>query len=118
MKPTILMTAAVLIALSRSHASAKNSLPVYRGVIEPVHLLPGRLRLIVPSLIDNPHAALMLKEKMERIESITAVDSSTATGSLCLRYDPRAVAPLVLFGSVVRLLNLEPAIGQKREPLL
>ncbi len=111
-------TLALLALLVNKKGSGQPSLPSVKGIIETVHSLPGRLRLYIPYLQDNPDAAESLVSQMECIEAISSVEVSTVTGSVLIHFDPVKVEPIVIFGATARLLGIDAEIGARPQPLL
>jgi len=108
---------AMLLASVRTKSASSSYLPSYKGVVEPVHSVPGRLRLHIPLTARDVKAADRLKD-MERIESVLSIQSNAVTGSVIIRYDPAAVEPMILLGAVIRILGLEKEIETRPQPLL
>jgi len=85
-------------------------LPSFPGVLETAHVLPGRLRLRVPGVVARPEAAGELRRQLVRLEAVEAVEVSTVTGSVLLRFRPDRVEPELLLAAVIRLLGLEARV--------
>ena len=107
----------VLLALELLvlHLKRKNKPPSIRGVVETVHSLPDRMRLRVPSLVDDPDGAALLQKSLASVEAITSARVNPVSGSVVIRFDPNALEPVVLFGAVVRILGLDETAA-RREP--
>jgi Heavy metal associated domain 2 len=105
-----LVTAAVLTALFRKRAAGHEGLPSFAGVMETVHVLPGRLRLRAPALIGRRAAAEQLKKSLARLEGVRDVEVSSVSGSVLFRFAPDEVTPDLLLGAAIRLLGLEKDI--------
>lgn len=56
-----------------------------------VHQVPGRLRVKIPSVKNNPGKASDVRRILEQIEGIDSTAVNTITGSIVIHYDSRAV---------------------------
>jgi hypothetical protein len=56
--------------------------------IRVVHAIPGRVRLKIVSLRDNPELARALRERLSGVRGIRRIEANPLTGSLLVRYDP------------------------------
>lgn len=88
-----------------SHASS----PLLRrgGPVEPVHLLPGRVRFRVDALKGRDAQAEALAQQLGKIEDVESVEVSSATGSVLICYRGEKLQPELLLAAIVRLLGLE-----------
>lgn len=91
-----------------------SALPSIRGVVETKHVIPGRIRLNVPKLVDNRDAAEILKNSVLKLESVNRVEADTITGSVVMEYQLNSVDPIMLIGAVVRVLGLDDEITGNR----
>ena len=108
-----LITAALLTALlGRDRTAGDQGLPNFPGVMETLHVLPGRLRLRAPVLIGQKGAAGQLQKSLARLEGVRDVEVSCVSGTVLLRYAPDRVTPDLLLGAAVRLLGLEMDVLQ------
>jgi hypothetical protein len=57
--------------------------------VRVVHAIPGRVRLKVTGVKDNPGLAAALEERLLGVEGIHRVEVNPVTGSILLLYDPR-----------------------------
>lgn len=89
-----------------------------RGVIETVHYLPGRIRLMIPSLKGNAEAAKILKNQLIRLDQVASVQTSPISGSVIIQFDSSAITPEILFGATARILGLDKLIETANKPLL
>jgi len=106
-----LVTAALLsVFLGRKRGGGPDHLPNFAGVMESVHVLPGRVRLRAPVLIGQPAAAGQLQKTFARLEGVRAVEVNSLSGSLLVHFDPDRVKPEMLMGAAIRLLGLEKDI--------
>jgi Heavy metal associated domain 2 len=58
--------------------------------LEIAHQIPGRIRMKVPSAKGNPEQLESYKEILGAIPGIESIDVNPETGSIVLRYDPKA----------------------------
>ena len=108
-----LITAALLAALfGRDRTAGDQALPSFPGVMETVHVLPGRLRLRAPVLIGERAGADQLEKSLSRLEGVREVEVSSVSGTLLFRFAPDRVTPDLLMGAAVRLLGLERDVLQ------
>ena len=56
-----------------------------------VHMLPGRVRLKLAELKNNPDLARYLKQRLCRHAGISRVEVNPTTGSILMHYDPRVI---------------------------
>ena len=66
--------------------------------ITVVHALPGRVRLKIPGVKDNPNLARQAQEKLVRVPGIQGVEANPATGSLLILYDLALLASVETLG--------------------
>lgn len=68
-----------------------------------VHFTPGRLRVRVDHLKDNPALANQVQDLLAGVEGVETVKANALTGSLLIQYDPAQTASLdVLTGAAER----------------
>lgn len=66
--------------------------------ITVVHALPGRVRLKIPQVKENPELARQAREKLGQVPGIRRVEANPATGSLLILYDLAMLASLETLG--------------------
>ncbi len=66
--------------------------------ITVAHALPGRVRLKLPRLKENPELASQAREKLGRVPGIQSVEANPATGSLLILYDLAMLASVEALG--------------------
>jgi hypothetical protein len=66
--------------------------------ISVVHALPGRVRLKIPRVKENPKLAHQAQEKLSRVPGIQRVEANPVTGSLLIIYDLAMLASLETLG--------------------
>jgi len=107
----------MLIAGIFGRKRGKSLLPMLRtGPVQTVHLLPGRVRFRVPSLVDAPSRAETLKVRLGTLDGVDDVDVSHASGSVLIQYQEKVVRPELLFAAIVRLLGLEKEMEHTPRP--
>lgn len=106
------------IELLSFYLKQKKRPPSIRGVVETVHSLPDRMRLLVPILMDQPGKAADLQKAMGSIDAVASIRANPVTGSVVIQFDPLSVEPIILFGSVIRILGLDAEIGPASQPVL
>jgi hypothetical protein len=103
-----LVTGFLLTALlGRNGRGARPRLPSFPGILETVHVLPGRMRLRVPALAGDARLGEDVAKRLQRLEGIASATISSVTGSLLITFDPQQVEPEILLAAVIRLLGLE-----------
>jgi hypothetical protein len=111
-----ILTGMLLAAIFRKGRGA-SILPMLRtGPVQTLHLLPGRVRFRVPSLVDCSSRANDLGDRLRSLEGVERVEVNAVTGSLLIRYRQQAVRPELLFAAIVRLLGLEKELEQPPRP--
>ncbi len=94
-------------------------LPMLRsGPVQTDHLLPGRVRFRVPSLVGAPERAEGLAERLRTLEGVRQVRVAPTTGSVLIEYGDAVVQPELLFAATVRLLGLEKELERTARPAL
>jgi hypothetical protein len=81
------------------------------GEIRIVHAIPGRVRLKVAGLRDNPPLAKIIQERLEAVPGIQEVAAKPLTGSVLVLFDPQAItAPESLMTLSETLNDLFPGL--------
>ena len=94
-------------------------LPMLRtGPVQTAHLLPGRVRFRVPSLVDAPTQAEELRSRLSALDGVENVEVSASSGSLLIEYREKLVRPELLFAATVRLLGLEKEMEHTPRPVV
>jgi hypothetical protein len=79
--------------------------------IKIVHALPGRIRLKVAQVRDNPTFASQLRERLSVAQGIQKVEVNPLTGSVLVLYDAKAAASPEAFRTLAEpLLALFPGL--------
>ncbi len=105
-----LVTGVILAALAGKAKQNKvlQGLPMYKtGPIQIAHVLPGRIRFILPILRENHEAMKPGIEQLGKLRGIDSVAYSSITGSLTILFNQELVPPPLLFSAIARLLGLE-----------
>ena len=109
-----IMTGLLLASLfGRKSGPDRPPLPTFPGVLETVHVLPGRIRLRTPRLVRRPREAEALQHRLARLAGVHDVAVNPLSGSICVRFAPDRVRPELLFGAVIRLLGLERELQRR-----
>ncbi len=94
-------------------------LPMLRkGPVQTAHLLPGRVRFHVPSLVDQPAEAEDLCSRLSTLDGVEDVQTTSSSGSVLIRYREKLVRPELLFAAIVRLLGLERELEHTPQPVV
>lgn len=72
---------------------------------QTVHHTPGRLRIKFSQLRHRPDLARQAESRISAIHGVRSAQVSTVTGSLLVRYDPRAAHPDQLFSSLDQMCS-------------
>jgi len=115
-----IITGVILAALAgrKKMAGGDGAAMPRLGPVRTEHLLPGRLRLKVPSLRGDRKTCETLAARFSNLRGIESAAASPVSGSVLLRYDENEVKPEILFGAVVKLLGLEQELERVPEPVL
>ncbi len=97
--------AAVLLPNSPKHNLMK--LPSFRGVAEVRSSLPGRMRLYVPAVTQEPALTEQMVQQMESTGVIHQVKAEPRTGSVLICYDESKVQAPVVLGAMMKLMGLD-----------
>ena len=83
--------------------------PSFRGVIEVVHKMEGRIRFRIPSLKGNQQGFKELEDQLNRISHLTHVETNYITGTLLVNYGDE-IEPTLIVGILIKLLGLEDQV--------
>ena len=97
--------AAVLLPKPPKHNLMK--LPSFRGVAEVRSSLPGRMRLYVPAVTQEPALTGQMVQQMESTGVIHQVKAEPRTGSVLICYDESKVQAPVVLGAMMKLMGLD-----------
>jgi hypothetical protein len=118
MNYTALGTLAGLMLMAKPLLGRKPIMPSARGIIETAHMVPGRVRFVIPSMVGNARTAKVLEEQLASLDQIESLSINLVSGSVIIHYDMAAIEPVVLFGALSRLLGLDDQINNGKEPLV
>lgn len=118
-----IITGLIFAALAGAKKNGKNGKRVRvprftTGPVQTVHALPGRLRLRVPSLVDDEAGQKTLGERFPTLPGVESIRITPVSGSVLIHYDETEVEPDLLFAAVVSLLNLEAEMDKPVQPLI
>ena len=114
-----IVTGVIIAALAGKAKQNKvlQGLPMYRtGPIQIAHVLPGRIRFIIPILRENHEAMKPGIEQLGKLRGIDSVVHNTISGSLIVRFNQEMVPPPLLFSAIARLLGLEHELDKPLTP--
>ncbi len=111
---------AVLMPKKQSHNLMK--LPTFHGFAEVRSSLPGRMRLYMPAVCENPEQAKQMRESLLSTGVIHRVDVEVRTGSVLIFYDESKVQAPIVMGAAMKLMGLDAQVnaaptGKLREGL-
>ncbi|PID71701.1 MAG: hypothetical protein CSB34_05870 [Desulfobulbus propionicus] len=88
---------------------------LHTGPLQVHHVLPGRIRFIIPSLKDHHEAMRPALDQLASLSGIKEVKHSRVTGSLVVRFEPTVIPPDLLFAAIARLLGLEEELDRPKQ---
>lgn len=88
----------------------------FRGPIETVSNLPGRVRFRTETLIGNEQAEAATVENLPKIPGVQSVQVNVTSGSVLILYDPEELSPELLLTAMLKLLGLEEEFLRTPEP--
>lgn len=86
-------------------------LPSFRGVAEIRSSLPGRIRLYMPAVSQQPEQAAKMKAQLEGTGAIRQVMMQPLTGSVLILYDESQVQAPVVLGAAMKLMGLDDKVN-------
>ena len=104
-------------ALKKSPAN-RMKLPSFRGVAEVRASIPGRLRLHMPAIAQNPDAAREMKARLETTGAVTRVELNPVTSTALILYDENQVSAAVIEGAAIKLMGLDRAALKQPQSLV
>jgi hypothetical protein len=82
--------------------------------IKVAHALPGRVRLKIPRVKENPELARQAQERLSRVPGIRKVKANPATGSLLILYDLAMLASVETLGPLGEIFGeLFPEVAEE-----
>lgn len=88
------------------------------GPVRTTHVLPGRIRFRVPSLVNNGTAGAASLDNLTKIDGIESVESNLVSGSVLVRFDSAKIKPDLLLAAIVRILGLEKEMDRPPDSLV
>ena len=85
-------------------------------MVEPVHHIPGRLRIKSRHFKTFPKEAARLAGRIEQMRGVRSVALSALTGSMVIYYDPRTIDEGVLLGALRAQVPAAQALGEASSP--
>ena len=104
------LAAGAAAALPKKQEHNLMKLPSFRGVAEVRSSLPGRMRLYVPAIRQQPELARQMATQLEGTGVIHQVALQPVTSSVLIRYDEARVQASVVLGAVMKLMGLDEKI--------
>lgn len=114
MNPILLGSGAMLALSMLRGKQAKCPLPSFKGIIETVHFLPGRVRFYIPLLEKDKDRAADLEKQLKSLKVVKRVEVKPAIGMARITYEDEEVAPIILMGAVMKLLGLDQKLNEPR----
>ena len=106
-----IITGLLVSAMLRGKGSPEQrGVPSFRGVLETKHLLPSRIRLSIPTLVQNHDAKETVLAGLKRLKGIETVSVNLISGSVVIFYDNTKLKPELVIAAMVRILGLEKEI--------
>jgi hypothetical protein len=109
----------MLIARLLQKRGAKSLVPLLKsGPVRTAHMLPGRVRFVVPTLVGEAQRCESLRDKLASLPGIDSVQTNSITGSVVIRYCEREVQAELLYAAIVRLLGLDAELEKPPVPVV
>lgn len=108
---------AIKKVLKRDTTSSAPEVPSFRGVVEVIHSIEGRIRFKVPSLKDDTQGLNDLNDQLSRISSIKSVQTNSVTGTVLIVYTDE-IEPTLLMGIMIKLLGLQEKVQKGTQSLV
>lgn len=90
-------------------------LPDFYGIIKIDFYREGKIRATVEKLKNNPSLCEDLKNSLNRIEYVHSVKILKTLGSLTITYDESKIDAQMMFGIILKLLDLDVEIFDERK---
>ena len=88
------------------------------GPLRIAHVLPGRVRFIVPDLRELDERVLAGIDQLQNLKEIDQVTVNVISGSVLINFNEEKLDPVLLFSVVARLMGLEKQLEERSHPLL
>lgn len=93
---------------------AEQQIVSFSGVLEVVHSLPGRMRLMMPSLRARARALAEFATSLKRLEGIRDVTVNPVLGTALVRYDAAKLTPSLVVAAATHGFDFETAFRNHR----
>ena len=105
------LAAGATAALPKKQQHNLMKLPSFRGVAEVRASLPGRMRLYMPAVSQQPELAAQMKTQLEGTGAVHQVTVQPLTGSVLILYDESQVQAPVVLGAAMKLMGLDDKVN-------
>ena len=105
------LAAGAAAALPKKQQHNQMKLPSFRGVAEVRASLPGRIRLYMPAVSQQPELAAQMKAQLEGTGAVHQVMMQPLTGSVLILYDESQVQAPVVLGAAMKLMGLDDQVN-------
>ena len=92
----------------------KQKLPDFYGILEVQHYIQGRIRVKIPSLIQDYDGMNSLKEQLVKLNGIKEVSFNLILGTLLIKFDENVIEPMMLLGVILNICGLEEEVFSKK----
>ncbi|MBA3416891.1 MAG: heavy-metal-associated domain-containing protein, partial [Chloroflexia bacterium] len=75
-----------------------------------VHVMPGRVRLHLPSLSGHPHR--QVEAQLRRVPGVRSVEANSLTGNALVRFDQRATNERIILAAAEGIEPVATAAGE------
>ena len=87
-----------------------------REALQLVHHHPGRLRVRARAFERDPSLVDKIRERLDAVTGIIAVEHGARTGSLLVRYEPGLIEPDVIVAHIAQAADLDLPREERRDP--
>lgn len=106
-----IITGLLLSGLFRKRKKS-NAFKGFKGIVEIMHIIPGRIRFRIPLLKNNMELCRTLEQQLNQAGSISHIQSNRHTGTLLVIFDRDKIDPATLTGVLVKLTGQEKEVEQ------
>ncbi len=99
--------------LSKNKQASKPPLLQMKWPIETRHLLPGRVRFLIPLYQGNQSGLEGAVSQLKKIEGVQDAHANAVTGSVLIHFHESKIQADLLFAALIRLLGLEKEMEKK-----
>ncbi len=104
--------------LGKQSEKLRSPLLNLRGPVATKHLLPGRVRFHIPSLVGDMQHLSSVAQLLQKLEGVESAKATPLTGSLLVKYREDTIQPELLVAALIRLLGLEKELAKTPGPRL